>query len=159
MGLTSWNEIRGWRWMFGSGILPSVLFLLLLFFVPESPRWLAGKNREGEALAYPPPRGRPAARRRRTGRNPRRPRPGNRLVSVELFQPGMRMVLVIGVTLAVLQQVTGINVFLYFAPRSSRNWAAETDAALLQTVARRHRQPGLHRVRHLDRRSHRAASR
>ncbi len=47
----SWNAIFGWRWMFGLGVLPSGLFLVLLFFVPESPRWLAKQDRPSEALA------------------------------------------------------------------------------------------------------------
>ena len=50
-GLVSWNVDYGWRWMFGSGILPSGLFLLLLLLVPESPRWLVKQRREDEALA------------------------------------------------------------------------------------------------------------
>ncbi len=53
----------------------------------------------------------------------------------QLFAPGMRVALVIGVVLAVLQQVTGINVFLYFAPEIFRRIAgANTDAAMLQTI-------------------------
>ena len=45
----AWNIATGWRWMFGSGMFPSIIFLLLLFFVPESPRWLAQKQRWDEA--------------------------------------------------------------------------------------------------------------
>ena len=52
----------------------------------------------------------------------------------QLFQPGMRIVLVIGVVLAVLQQVTGINVFLYYGPEIFKKLGTSMDAALLQTV-------------------------
>jgi SP family xylose:H+ symportor-like MFS transporter len=53
----------------------------------------------------------------------------------QLFNPGMRVVLVIGVVLAVLQQVTGINVFLYFGSEIFEKLGGETiDAALLQQV-------------------------
>lgn len=45
----TWNVSTGWRWMFGSGILPSVVFIVLLFFVPESPRWLAKVNQWDKA--------------------------------------------------------------------------------------------------------------
>ena len=47
----TWNVLYGWRWMFGSGILPSTVFLSLLLFVPESPRWLVKRGRPGDALA------------------------------------------------------------------------------------------------------------
>ena len=40
-----WNVDTGWRWMFGSGLLPSIVFILLLLRAPESPRWLAAQNR------------------------------------------------------------------------------------------------------------------
>ena len=46
----AWNISTGWRWMFGSGLIPSVVFILLLLTVPESPRWLAKQNRNEEAL-------------------------------------------------------------------------------------------------------------
>ena len=129
-GLPCWNEIHGWRWMFGSGILPSGLFLVLLFFVPESPRWLVAKNRAGEAhdvLA-------------RVGGSQHandevaeiRAAIAQESGSIrQLFAPGMRVVLVIGVALAVLQQITGINVFLYYAPKIFGKLGYETNAALL----------------------------
>ena len=47
----TWNGRRGWRWMFGAEIIPAFLFFLLMFFVPESPRWLAMRGRKDEALA------------------------------------------------------------------------------------------------------------
>ena len=48
-GDDAWNTLYGWRWMLGVGAVPAVFFLLLLFAVPESPRWLAQNNREAEA--------------------------------------------------------------------------------------------------------------
>jgi MFS family permease len=45
VGDEAWNATTGWRWMFGSEALPACLFLLLLLFVPESPRWLAKRGR------------------------------------------------------------------------------------------------------------------
>jgi MFS family permease len=48
--LASWNGQAGWRWMFGVTAIPSLLFLICSFLVPESPRWLAMKGRDGQAL-------------------------------------------------------------------------------------------------------------
>ena len=46
-----WNVEYGWRWMFGSGVVPALVFFFLLLLVPESPRWLTKKRRRDEALA------------------------------------------------------------------------------------------------------------
>ena len=129
----SWNERRGWRWMFGSEAVPALLLLALLFVVPESPRWLTKQGRRDEALAILTRVGGPEDARAE-------------LADIEdavahesgslrqLFRPGMRIVLVIGVTLAVLQQVTGINVFLYYAPEIFKSMGSGVDTALLQTA-------------------------
>lgn len=128
-----WNQESGWRWMFGSEVLPALLLLVLLFFVPESPRWLTKQGRSNEALEI----------LTRVG--------GDEYAKTELleikdalahesgslkqlFAPGMKIVLVIGIVLAVLQQVTGINVFLYFGTEIFKKMGSDTNAALLQTV-------------------------
>lgn len=49
-GDTQWLHEIGWRWMFASCIIPSGIFFILLFFVPESPRWLVMKGREEKAI-------------------------------------------------------------------------------------------------------------
>ena len=129
----SWNVKIGWRWMFGSESLPAVLLLLLLFFVPESPRWLVKQNREKEAAdVLSKVEGAEYAK--------------NEILAIkdvisletgsikQLFQPGLRIVLVIGVVLAVLQQVTGINVFLYYAPEIFKKLGSQTNTALLETI-------------------------
>ena len=129
----SWNVARGWRWMFASEIAPAVLFLGLLVFVPESPRWLAENGRTGQA-------------RRVLARVVGPGAVDAELASIEaaaremsaslahLLKPGLRRTLGIGIALAVLQQVTGINVFLYYAPEIFKQLGAGVDAALLQTI-------------------------
>jgi SP family xylose:H+ symportor-like MFS transporter len=132
-GDTMWNQETGWRWMFGSESIPAVLLLVLLFFVPESPRWLTKQNRSDEALDI-------------LSRVDGSEYAKTELLEIkdaiahesgsikQLFQPGMKIVLVIGIVLAVLQQVTGINVFLYFGTEIFKKLGSETNAALLQTI-------------------------
>ncbi|MHC4180401.1 MAG: sugar porter family MFS transporter, partial [Planctomycetota bacterium] len=132
-GVEPWNERRGWRLMFGSESLPALLLLVLMFCVPESPRWLAKQKRREEALVV----------LSRVGGSQHA---NKELADIEgaiaqesgsliqLLRPGMRIVLLIGVALAVLQQVTGINVFLYYAPEIFKSMGKTADAALLQAV-------------------------
>ncbi len=49
--LATWNGQRGWRWMFAAEIVFAAAFFLLMFFVPESPRWLVKYGRDAEAEA------------------------------------------------------------------------------------------------------------
>jgi sugar porter (SP) family MFS transporter len=132
-GDAAWNERLGWRWMFGSEALPALMLLVLALLVPESPRWLTKRGREQQALniltrvdgaAY-------AQAELAEIRGALSLESGSLL---QLFLPGMKIVLVIGVVLAVLQQVTGINVFLYFGTEIFKKMGSETNAALLQTV-------------------------
>lgn len=128
-----WNQQAGWRWMFGSETLPAVLLLVLLFFVPESPRWLTKQKREDEALGIlARVDGSTYAQAELSEIKDALAHESGSLK--QLFQPGMRIVLVIGIALAVLQQVTGINVFLYFGTEIFKKMGSETNAALLQTV-------------------------
>ena len=133
-GDETWNVATGWRWMFASESIPAVALLGLLVLVPESPRWLVKQQRGDEALAV---------LTRVSGSTEARQEllAIKETISLEseslsqLFEPGMRIVLIIGIILAVLQQVTGINVFLYYAPKIFQAMAgAETSAAMLQTI-------------------------
>jgi sugar porter (SP) family MFS transporter len=133
-GDDAWNTLRGWRWMFGSESIPAMLLLVLAFFVPESPRWLTKQGRREEALDI----------LARVDGDAYAKQEMDQIESVlqqeegtisELFRPGMRIVLVIGIALAVLQQVTGINVFLYFGSDIfARLGGNSMDAALLQQI-------------------------
>lgn len=124
-----WINQSGWRWMFASELIPASFFLLLLFFVPETPRYLALKNREAEALGVLTRiNGTEAAGSILTEIK-------DTLVSTsaKLFSFGY-LVIVIGLLLAVFQQFVGINVVLYYAPEIFKNMGSGTNTSLLQTI-------------------------
>lgn len=131
----AWLIETGWRWMLGSGLLPAVLFCILVFLLPESPRWLVEKQRDGEAekiLSGIGGTGFAAAEIA----NIRAALSHENGTWRELFSPLMLLPLVLGVLLAVLQQATGINVFLYFGATIFKNMSDSTgvDAGLLQQI-------------------------
>ena len=133
-GDETWNVAYGWRWMFASETLPALALLLLLLVVPESPRWLLKQGRTDEAVRVLARinGSRTALLEAQTIKDALRQESGS---VWQLLAPGMRLALAIGVVLAVLQQITGINVFLYYAPELFRSLAgANTDAAMLQTI-------------------------
>ncbi len=129
----TWNQTVGWRWMFGSEAIPATMLMLLMFLVPETPRFLAAKGRKEEAMAVLTRVNGPVEAEKEYGEI-------EYVMSQEtgslrmLFRPGLKVVLVIGVALAVLQQVTGINVFFYFAPEIFKKLGIGTEAALFNTV-------------------------
>lgn len=130
-----WLIGTGWRWMFGAGILPSALFALLLLRIPESPRWLIEMNREAEARLVLAKVGGPAfAETEFAGIKAAVSQ--QKGTWAELFSCKLRLPLTVGILLAILQQVTGINVFMYFGATIFKNLSASTgvDAGLLQQV-------------------------
>ncbi len=133
-GDDAWMNRVGWRWMFGSEAIPAVFLLVALFFVPESPRFLCrmGRTDKARAILARIDGEEHAAREIAQIESALRQESGD---FRELLRPGLRGVLLLGIALAVLQQVTGINVFLYYAPDIFRAVAGTgTDIALLQTV-------------------------
>ena len=102
-----------WRGMFGAEVLPATLFLLLLSAVPESPRWLTKQGREEEATTI---LARVGGREVAAGQMDEiRDTIEHESGSVwQLFQPGMRIALLIGVMLPIFAQVSGINVIIYY---------------------------------------------
>jgi len=128
-GDEQWLITDGWRWMFFSGVIPSALFLILLFFVPETPRYLVLKDKEDKALAV---------LTRIAGKNDA-PKILSEIKETlhEHNAPWLSygfMVIFIGIMLSVFQQFVGINVVLYYAGNIFRNMGASTDASLLQTI-------------------------
>ncbi len=102
-----------WRWMFAAAAVPAIGFFLALFFVPESPRWLVERGREETALRILS-RVSGAARAREELAEIREAISQESGTLAELFHPGMRRALFIGISLAILQQITGINTVLFY---------------------------------------------
>ncbi len=121
-----------WRWMFATGVFPSVLFFVLLFLVPESPRWLFGAGKQDEAFAVLVRVGgiENAEKELSAMRAPcREEAPSLR----DLLLPRNRRVMLVGIALAILVQITGINTIIDYAPIILRSTGNTIDVALFQT--------------------------
>jgi SP family xylose:H+ symportor-like MFS transporter len=128
-GNDQWLTEEGWRWMFFSGAIPAGLFLLLLFFVPETPRFMVMKGKDDKALKL---------LNKISGSNDapailKEIKDTIHEKSVPWLSFGF-FVILIGILLSVFQQFVGINVVLYYAGNIFRNMGASTDSSLLQTI-------------------------
>jgi SP family xylose:H+ symportor-like MFS transporter len=122
------NE-TGWRLMFLSEAIPAAIFGVLLFFVPETPRYLALTNKDAKALQI---------LAKINGIQQAQIIMTDIKKSVEAASENLlaygKVVIVIGILLSVFQQFVGINVALYYAPRIFESMGAAKDASMLQTV-------------------------
>jgi len=126
-----------WRWMLGVEALPAILYYLGLFGVPESPRWLVMRNEDEAALAIMQQvSGHDEARQElRAVRETIAAEESQHQATLrELFRPAMKLVLTIGITVAVLQQITGINSVFFYAPMIFEQSGIGTDASFMQAV-------------------------
>lgn len=117
--INSWNVRMGWRWMFWAMNVPAVLFFLLAFFLPESPRWLALKGHTEESkhifecfLDKGQAENELASVIEQNKGNMEKNRKSG---FKKLFHPSIRGVLLIGVVIAVFQQWCGINIIFNYA--------------------------------------------
>jgi len=124
---------NNWRWMFAVMGIPSFLFLLMLVFVPESPRWLVQKGRDTDALNILSQINGPEIARTELAeiRDSLKKEQGTYR---EVFSRPMRPILWVGILLAIFSQVTGINSIMYYAPVIFKATGFGTDSALMQTV-------------------------
>jgi SP family arabinose:H+ symporter-like MFS transporter len=132
-GDETWNVEYGWRYMMASGVLPALLFLVALFFVPESPRWLAKVGRQKEAFSV-------------LSSINGTEKAGEILREVmdtlneeqgtlqELFTGRFKKAIFVGIVLSIFSQVQGINAIMYYAPEIFKAVGTGTDAAFQQTV-------------------------
>ena len=128
-GNEQWLISDGWRLMFLSGAIPAGIFIILLFFVPETPRFLVLNGEEDKALKV------------------LKKIAGNDQAAIILEEikgtlheanaPWLSygfLIIFVGIMLSVFQQFVGINVVLYYAGNIFRNMGASTDSSLLQTI-------------------------
>lgn len=128
-GDDQWNLTTGWRWMFLSGVAPSLVFILLLLFIPETPRYLVLKNKYDKAMKV---------LRKAVGKEEAE---ASMKEIMESFAgksaPWLSfggLVIIIGILLAAFQQFAGINAILYYAPKIFQNTGTKLDTSLLQTI-------------------------
>jgi SP family xylose:H+ symportor-like MFS transporter len=125
-----WLNTIGWRYMFLSGAIPAVLFLLLLFLVPETPRYLMLKGNEAGARSVlaklaPPDEAEKEITEIRASLAQHH--------SGKMFSFGMLLIF-IGIMLSVFQQFVGINVVLYYASDIFKGMGLTTNVSLFQTI-------------------------
>ena len=128
-GSEQWLITEGWRWMFFSGVIPAGIFFLLLFFVPETPRYLAMRGNDQKALQVLKKISGDADAQRILEEIKSTTHQRN----IPWLSYGF-FVIFIGILLSVFQQFVGINVVLYYAGNIFRNMGSSTDASLLQTI-------------------------
>ncbi|MEO9802491.1 MAG: sugar porter family MFS transporter [Reichenbachiella sp.] len=132
-GTEIWNVDTGWRMMLGSELIPAGLFFVALFFVPESPRWLASKGMVNEAMRVLK-KINGEERGKEVFSDIQESLKEEKGTISELFEPGMRMAVIVGMFLALFSQITGINAIIYYAPEIFKSVGFGRDSAMLQTV-------------------------
>ncbi len=124
---------EAWRWMLGLALLPSLAMFVGMLFMPETPRWLVSRNREDEA--------REVLRRTRDEETVENELQDIKMVEGreeggvrELLAPWVRPALVVGMGLAIFQQIIGINTIIYYAPTTLTNVGFGNSAAIISNL-------------------------
>lgn len=128
-----WNLNMGWRWMFGSEIIPSLLFLIFIFFIPESPRWLFQNGETSKAIAVLKKLNTDEEVTQVQSEIQNSIQQEDKNQWKHLVSPMFKKALFVGIWLSILQQLTGINAILYYAPEIFKRLGSSTDVSLLET--------------------------
>jgi len=126
-----------WRWMLGLETLPAVLYFFGMIFVPESPRWQIMKGRDQEAVKtfHKVVSLEETQKQIRDVKESLRSDQKKEKTPIrELFKPAMKLVLTIGIVVAILQQITGINSVFFYAPMIFEQSGIGTDASFIQAI-------------------------
>ncbi|MEM6800067.1 MAG: sugar porter family MFS transporter [Bacteroidota bacterium] len=128
-----------WRWMLGVEIIPALLWFGFLFLIPESPRWLLlmGRRIEAEAILSRIQTEEQIAAQLNNVKESIQEK--HRTISTfeqiqQLFDPRMRTAFIIGLVIALVQPITGINAIMFYAPTVFEQVGIGTDAAFMQAV-------------------------
>ncbi|WP_460220526.1 sugar porter family MFS transporter [Psychroserpens sp. MEBiC05023] len=126
-----------WRWMLGVELIPAILYFLFLFFVPKSPRWLYLKGKITQAKEviiklYGNERGVLEATSIEESLNSAKDK--SKLKLTDVLKRSLRFILVVGLIIGVLQQITGINAVYFYATSIFKQTGIGTDAAFSSGV-------------------------
>lgn len=129
---------EAWRWMLGLAALPAVALFIGLFFLPDTPRWYMSKGRTDEAgavLRRTLPAGEVDDELARIEQARALEADAQRGAWQELRTPWVRRLLLVGIGLSIVQQITGVNAVIYFAPKILLTTGLGTNAAITATIA------------------------
>lgn len=133
-GSYEWGLEAGWRWMLGYGILPGVIFLALLFFILESPRYMVQKGDDEDAFKTLKRINGEEVARKELAEIKRSIRVDQSSSMKELFKPGMRKAMGVGIFLALFNQVIGMNAVTYYGPEIFRTIGFGNNTEFLATT-------------------------
>ena len=127
---------NAWRWMLGVAAFPSIIYTVLCFWIPESPRWLIARKGDREAgiavLGLIQPGSTPGELEAKAGEIAATP--SGQLASGRFWTRELRIPILLAFLVAFFNQLSGINGILYFAPRIFLNAGLEKEAAMLNSV-------------------------
>ncbi len=129
--LLSGSEENDWRWMIGVEAAPALLYTIFVFTIPKSPRWLISKNRGAEArtiLKYINPEQNVEELMIELIKDNNAPKNEN------IFMKKYRFPLTLAFFIAMFNQLSGINAFLYYAPRIFEEAGLGESTALLSSI-------------------------
>jgi MFS transporter, SP family, arabinose:H+ symporter len=124
-----------WRWMLLVTAGPAVFMFICLFFIPETPRWLVARKEKKLALRVLKKTAGEEFALAELSEIEKSLQTQGKSTYRDLLTVKIRPILFIGVTLAILQQISGINAIMYYAPRIFAQIGQSDDVALLQTIA------------------------
>lgn len=132
----AWLVEMGWRWMIGSEVIPCLLFTALVFIIPESPRWSVMVGRDDQALAMLTrvSNAEHAKSVLNEIKDSVRQDEQHRKQKLNYGDVRVRFILFVGCMIAMLQQVTGVNVMMYYAPVVLKTVTENAQEALFQTI-------------------------
>ncbi len=123
-----------WRWMFGLGCIPSTLFFLGVFLLPESPRYLVKAGKSDKARSVLARIGNPEFVQTTLSNVEASMHDASRVSIREVFRKAVRPAVIVGIGLAVFQQFCGINVVFNYTSTIFKSVGADLDRQLLETV-------------------------
>jgi len=126
------NDENVWRWMLGVELIPALLYFIALFFVPRSPRWLYLKNKFEEAKkVLKAIHGEVKAEEEIISieQNINAEKDLSKVAIKDLLKRSLRFILVVGLVVGVLQQITGINAVYFYATSIFKQTGIGTDAS------------------------------